>query len=587
MASTLQYYFRQRVTEAELNLGFELLERADRNLASDLGIRGIISGAIPVPHDPVADLTIDLTAPGRAYDALGQRVFFGAGERVDCAVDHQGLPTAVLLEGQERWLGVFLRFSRLLSDPRTDGNSQELFFRHDESFELVVRQGAAAPAGDAQKVALEPDELLVCDMRRTFGQEQLLAEHIDTARRQAFVFAAADHVGVEAGTWTRLQPATETVQSALDATDAEFAALADQSDPARGAALVGNAAGAGSPHALDAGTLRSQVLALLGFLNDHLSDADAAHAASAIAAAAHGWLTTETVQAQLAELVAGLDALAGATRVQDDTITIAPPEGFEPYNVLAAGTLRGQLTELLRFLNRVWTVLLTAGEGYGSHVIGNEAIAGTPNAVVEGSVRSALVALLGFVNAHLNDTVAAHAAGAIATEDQDWMTGSTLHIQLGLLPQKLAAYGIGSGGARKVGQEGYTHSEGGKTTAVTFGTLHDALESLAQHIVHHRGQSGDNADHDALYARLAEQGEFTANPSTDYTKYTTLTGHAPPPVTVYYLDASRWVLVGTGPRKDDVKVEWSLSSDRWILHIANENVSDSVQIRYVVYDVLG
>lgn len=587
MASRLEYFFRQRVSEAELNLGFEQLERADRNLAADVGIRGIIAGAVPVAHDPVADLTIDLTAPGRAYDALGQRVFFGAGQRFDCSVDYQGIPTEVLQAGQERWLGVFLRFARLLSDPRTDGNSQELFFRHDESFELVVRQGAAAPAGTAHKVALEPDELLVCDVRRVFGQDQILAEHIDTARRQAFVFAAAEHVGVEAGTWTRLEPARETVQAALDATDAEFAALADQTDPAQGAALVGSAPVAGTPDALLAGSLRNQLVALLGFLNAHLTDTDAAHAAIAIAAAVHGWLTTETVQAQLAELVAGLDALTGATRVQDDAITIAPPEGFEPYNVLAAGTLRAQLTALLTYLNRVWTVLTTAGPGYGSYAVGNEAIAGTPNAVVEGTVRSALVALLGFVNAHLNDTVAAHASGAIATEDQDWMTGATLYTQLGGIPNKLGSYGVGSGGARKVGQEGYTHTEGDKTTSINFGTLHDALQSLVQHVVHHRGQSGDNADHDGLYARVAEQGEFTASASTDYMKYTTVTGHAPPIVTVYYLDASRWVLVGTGPRKDNVTVEWSLSGSSWILHIANENVSDSFDIRYIVYDVLG
>jgi len=202
--------------------------------------------------------------------------------------------------------------------------------------------------------------------------------------------------------------------------------------------------------------------------------------------------------------------------VRDDTITVAPPEGFEPYNVLAAGTLRDQLTELLRFLNRVWTVLLTAGQGYGAHVIGNDAIAGSPNAVAEGPVRSALVALLGFVNAHLNDAAGAHAAGAIATQDQDWMTGASLHTQLGLLPQKLGAYGIGSGGARKVGQEGYSHSEGGKTTAITFGTLHDALQSLVQHIANHRGQAGADADHDGLYARKPEEGGFTASASTDY-----------------------------------------------------------------------
>ena len=36
MADRLDYYFRQRVTEAELDLGFELLEKADRNLAADI-----------------------------------------------------------------------------------------------------------------------------------------------------------------------------------------------------------------------------------------------------------------------------------------------------------------------------------------------------------------------------------------------------------------------------------------------------------------------------------------------------------------------------------------------------------------------
>lgn len=36
MANTLQYFFRECVTEAELNLGFALLEKADRDLAADI-----------------------------------------------------------------------------------------------------------------------------------------------------------------------------------------------------------------------------------------------------------------------------------------------------------------------------------------------------------------------------------------------------------------------------------------------------------------------------------------------------------------------------------------------------------------------
>jgi len=46
MADRTDFHFRQKVTEAELDLAFELLEKADRNLAADLGIYGIISGRV-------------------------------------------------------------------------------------------------------------------------------------------------------------------------------------------------------------------------------------------------------------------------------------------------------------------------------------------------------------------------------------------------------------------------------------------------------------------------------------------------------------------------------------------------------------
>jgi hypothetical protein len=36
MADRVDFYFRQRVTEAELDLALALLEKADRDLATDL-----------------------------------------------------------------------------------------------------------------------------------------------------------------------------------------------------------------------------------------------------------------------------------------------------------------------------------------------------------------------------------------------------------------------------------------------------------------------------------------------------------------------------------------------------------------------
>ena len=170
----------------------------------------------------MADLSIDLTAPGRAYDNLGQRMFFGTGQTVGCAVDLVGIPTDVATAGHERWLGVFLRFRRLLSDPRTDGNSQQVYFRRDESFELVVRQEAEGAAGAAPRVALQPDELLVCDVLRRPGQTQIIVSDIDTIRRQAFIFAQGTSVGVQTGLWIILQPISDTVQASLDEVDAEL-----------------------------------------------------------------------------------------------------------------------------------------------------------------------------------------------------------------------------------------------------------------------------------------------------------------------------------------------------------------------------
>src|SRR5687768_17584971 len=121
MSSRLNYYFRQGVTEAELDLGFALLEQADHNLASDVGIFGIIDGMRASERDGVPDLSVDLTAPGRAYDRLGRRIFYGTAQNRDLSTDVNGVATAVQGEGNEKIVSLYIQFDRLPSDPRTDG----------------------------------------------------------------------------------------------------------------------------------------------------------------------------------------------------------------------------------------------------------------------------------------------------------------------------------------------------------------------------------------------------------------------------------------------------------------------------------
>ncbi len=403
MADRTNYYFRQKVTEAELNLGFELLENADRNLATDIGIFGVISGAVPTPHSPLANLSIDLTGPARAYDALGERIFFGALQNVNCAVDSNNLPTDVPQNGQERWVSVFLSFTRNDWDPRTDGNSQQVTFREDESFQITVRQGPPGAIGTAPRVALVDDELLLCDVHLVAGQTQILAADIDITRRQSFVFATGNAISIIAGLWKVIVPVAGTVQAALDAIDAWLAAhiggaaghrhtatdvdypphgflasstvgaamnelvddLSSVATANPGASRVGAAAVAGSPLALGAGNVGLQIAAILATLNAHLSATQGAHKASAISVTPFSFLLSTSVQAILQELVNAL---------------------------LSQGT---------------------SGPTGASH-IGAGAIAGQPNALNASDVGTQLAAILAFLNNHIKNPTGAHAASAIS-----------------------------------------------------------------------------------------------------------------------------------------------------------------------------
>jgi hypothetical protein len=337
VSSLLEYFYRQKVTEAELNLGFSLLEQADHNLASDIGVLGVVSGALPTEHTPVADLTVDLTAPARAYDASGRRIAFGTGQRVDCAVDATGIPTEVSTAGQERWLGIFLKFDRLLSDPRTDGNSQQVFFRHDESFQLLVRQGPQGPTGAAPKVPLEEDAILLCDVRRRAGQTQIRNTDLDLSRRQAFVFVKANAVTVATNGWTTLAPNPSTVQAALDGVD--------------------------------------------GVLSQHLGGTGLRHGAAAIDLPPHGFLVGANVQAAVHELVDKLSSTVtgspGSQRVGADAVPGTP-------NALAASNVDTQLGQLLALFNN------HVGLATGAHAASAISVVDATNILTGTNVESAL-----------------------------------------------------------------------------------------------------------------------------------------------------------------------------------------------------
>ena len=96
------------------------------------------------------------------------------------------------------------------------------------------------------------------------------------------------------------------------------------------------------------GNVDGQLSQLLAWLNAHVGAITGAHNASAIAATAHNNISGVNVQSQLQEIVTDLAAsgagTAGSTLVGVDAIAGAP-------DALAAGTVRSQLGQLLGFVN--------------------------------------------------------------------------------------------------------------------------------------------------------------------------------------------------------------------------------------------
>lgn len=317
MGDRLSYYFKQAVTESELNLGFTYAENADRNLIKDQMLYGIFSGGVVSQHSPLADLTVDVAGPMIGYDPNGQRIATPGLLNVDCSQDSSNVSTTVAGVGNEKWVSITAKFKRNLSDPRVDGNSNTVYFEETEGYEIVVTQGGEAALGTATRPSLDPDGLLLVDVHRTHLQTQIFNADIDatsaTGRRQDTYVFSQSPLSIRAGfpkdaveamltslnahingitghpasaiaygggvNWadTSTNPATD-VEAQLDKI------ISDLGGGTAGSAKVSAAAQAGTRFSLSAGTLRSQLVALQGAIDSVVSNgADTIKQVSSIA----------------------------------------------------------------------------------------------------------------------------------------------------------------------------------------------------------------------------------------------------------------------------------------------------------------
>lgn len=224
MADRKLTYFRHLMNTTFFTEGHDGLEDADRDLAVDIGVIGIISGLVATQHAPTPDLTIDLTGPGTSYDQAGRRCFVPtATSGLDCSQDEDGNPTAVTTPGNERWCSVQVRFDRTLAVPEVDGNGATVYTDQDESFELAVVRAGEFASGTGTRPALPADGRLVCDFRLLYGTTQIFNAEIYTDRRQDFQIYSAGQIPVSSGGWSFLNgAATDDVQAVFDFIDARI-----------------------------------------------------------------------------------------------------------------------------------------------------------------------------------------------------------------------------------------------------------------------------------------------------------------------------------------------------------------------------
>lgn len=337
------FYFRQQVSESEVDDAFEAAEQADRNMMVDLGFVGMLIPDSPgVLQHSSGDLTVDVTGPASGYDQQGKRIAWPTTIRLSCEEDHNGAATEVVGAANSRYLSIVARFLRVDSDSRTDGNGMPVSYSQAEGYELLVFAGSEALS--PTRPSLPTDGLLLADILLVFGQTQILTADILVDRRMEVLVTpalAADYVDHVSGagdrhtaaqidasilaTWadgTTNPAATVQVMLAKFITD-----LKATTNPA-GAKKIGAVAQSGAQYSLAGGTLESQLTTLLAAANANY--AAFGNASGVNASGRSAWLDGETnpsatVQAALAKIITDLTNPTadhtGSARISGESLT--------------------------------------------------------------------------------------------------------------------------------------------------------------------------------------------------------------------------------------------------------------------------
>lgn len=294
MANRRDFFYKQKVTESELDQACTDLEEADRDLAVSLALTGVVSG-LTLAQASSPNMTVDLSS-GVAYDKLGERCEVPSTQSVNCALDYLGASTTVATPGNHKILRIFIQFARTLSDPRIDGNGTTVQHSRAESFQILVVQGSegASPSPPATPGALTTaGAIILGDVTLHQGDTTIANGDISSTYREDYLRETSGSQSIAVG----------TPKAGLSALLALIAAHVDDSAGAHAASAVsyaGSATNWANGDAFGASTVEGAIDAILTALAD--STGTDSSGASRIGFTAQASIAATTVENALVEL---------------------------------------------------------------------------------------------------------------------------------------------------------------------------------------------------------------------------------------------------------------------------------------------
>lgn len=196
--NTYNFYYGLLVEEGHLDNAYGWAEDADHKQNYDTAVIGISYPRYDVPAVwptlPDSWTVKEAASPswfvridtGYARNKEGKRMAVDPPTTVnlDCEEDYLGNSNSVGA-GKERWISIFLKAKKELSDPRVDDNGATVYFVETETYELEVRQGPEETAPATTKPTLSSTDILISDIiiDENTGTNGILTADIDNNTR--------------------------------------------------------------------------------------------------------------------------------------------------------------------------------------------------------------------------------------------------------------------------------------------------------------------------------------------------------------------------------------------------------------------